>query len=633
MPVKKGHDLQKVVLSTTGLGMMLLLLILLNVIISYANIRWDTTEDRIFSLSQGSKNIVANLDEPVTVKFFYNRSNPNFPRNLKLYAKRVRDFLAEYEYASDGRVVVEEYDPRVDSDEEEWAQRYGLRPVQAPSAGKIYCGLVFLAGDREELIPFLNLGRQELLEYDITRIIHDLQFPGKKILGIITDLPVFGSKDTMMTREFGGEPPWVFVTELKKTYEVREIDPLAKEIDADLDLLMIVHPRKLTPSLKYGVDQYILGGGKALVFVDPYCLSDQSPAQFMQPPISALPDFFKAWNLSMETTMVAADLGQSTRMRVRGGAIDDSPVVISPRGKAFNRESVVTSQLESMLFGFSGAIKQEADSTYEFEPLVQTTENADLVPIIKVRTGSAAIRKNFTPAEERLILAGWLRGTLKTAFPSGPPKQKGPKAESEESSTEPDEAEKKHLGESTTTSSIIIAADVDLLADQFYVRQRGFSNQSVSEMINDNFNFVANACEILTGGDELIGLRSRGRFQRPFTTVLELQRRAQDRWLAKEQELAKEFDETNLRLRQLQVQKDDSQRMILTPEQEAEIEKFEERKQEINRELKRVRKNLRADIETLGTRLKAINIFLMPLCIAIAGLGFALYKQRRMKKP
>ena len=291
MPVKKGHDLQKVVLSTTGLGMMLLLLILLNVIISYANIRWDTTEDKIFSLSQGSKNIVANLDEPVTVKFFYNRSNPNFPRNLKLYAKRVRDFLAEYEYASDGRVVVEEYDPRVDSDEEEWAQRYGLRPVHAPSAGMIYSGLVFLAGDREELIPFLNLGRQELLEYDITRIIHDLQFPGKKILGIITDLPIFGSKDTMMTREFGGEPPWVFVTELKKTYEVREINPLAKEIDADLDLLMIVHPRKLTPSLKYGVDQYILGGGKALVFVDPFCLSDQSPGQFMQPPFSALPDF------------------------------------------------------------------------------------------------------------------------------------------------------------------------------------------------------------------------------------------------------------------------------------------------------------------------------------------------------
>jgi ABC-type uncharacterized transport system involved in gliding motility auxiliary subunit len=192
---------------------------------------------------------------------------------------------------------------------------------------------------------------------------------------------------------------------------------------------------------------------------------------------------------------------------------------------------------------------------------------------------------------------------------------------------------KAHLSEARGAATVIVVADVDLLADQFYIRRRDMGDFTSSQMINDNYNFLANACEILTGGGELIGLRSRGRFQRPFTTVLELQQSAQERWLAKEQELARQAAETNLRLRKLSVQKDENQKTILTPEQEAEIQKFQEEKQRINRELKEVRKNLRADIEALGTRIKLINIFLMPLGVALAGLGFALFKQRRMRKP
>jgi len=632
MAARKGHDLKKLVVSTTGLGTMLLILILLNVIIFHVNIRWDTTEDSIFSLSQGSKNVLANLKEPVTVMFFFSRSNPDFPWPLRLYAKRVRDFLSEYEYASSGRVLVEEYDPRVDSDEEEWAQKFGMRAGQTQSGGRIYLGLVFVAADREGRIPFLNPSREGLLEYDITRIIHQFQSPGKKILGIITDLPVLGSDEAGLTQQRIDPKPWQFVAELKKTYEVRKISSSAKEIDSDVDLLMIVHPRDMSPSLQYGVDQYVLGGGKTLVFVDPYCVSDSSPAWLRQPPLSALPELFNGWGISMDSVKVVADLGQSTRMRMRGRPFEDSPLVISARGASFNRENVVSSQLEIMVFGFSGAISKDPDSPYEFEPLVQTTANADLIPIIKVDSDSAAIRKDFTPAGERLTLAAQVRGKFKTAFPSGPPPKPGQQA-TVETATGPDQPEKVHLSEGTSTASIIIVADVDLLADQFYIRRRDVGDFTAFEMLNDNYNFVANGCEILTGGDELVGLRSRGRFQRPFTTVLELQRRAQERWLAKEQELARQAAETNLRLRQLPVQQGETQRTILTPEQEGEIQKFQEESRKINRELKEVRKNLRADIEILGTKVKAINIFLMPFCVAIAGLGFALYKQRRMKKP
>ena len=317
---------------------------------------------------------------------------------------------------------------------------------------------------------------------------------------------------------------------------------------------------------------------------------------------------------------------------MRGRPVEDNPLVISARGKAFNRKSVVSSQLEIMVFGFSGAINKDVDSPYEFEPLVQTSANAGLIPLVQVNSGLDAIRQDLKPADQPLTLAAQVRGRFKTAFPEGPPPQPGQQAGAEGAAGQEEPVEA-HLSEARAAATIIVVADVDLLADQFYIRRRDMGDFTSSQMLNDNYNFLANACEILTGGDELIGLRSRGRFQRPFTTVLELQRSAQERWLAKEQELARQAADTNLRLRKLSVQKDEGQRTILTPEQEAEIQKFQDEKQRINRELKEVRKNLRADIEALGTKIKLINIFLMPLGVALAGLGFALFKQRRIRKP
>ncbi len=171
-----------------------------------------------------------------------------------------------------------------------------------------------------------------------------------------------------------------------------------------------------------------------------------------------------------------------------------------------------------------------------------------------------------------------------------------------------------------------------MLADQFYVQKSNLFGLAISEMFNDNLNFLSNASEILTGSDDLIGLRSRGKFERPFTVVVKLKRTAQERWLTKEKELVKRMEETTQKLRQLEEQKDVSQKMIISLEQEVEVAKFKAQRQEINRELKQVRKNLRASIETLGATLKGINIFLMPFLVSLIGIGFAIYKQRKFKK-
>lgn len=662
----KSHELRKMLLSSTGVGVMLLLVVLINVILSYANIRWDTTEEKIYSLSQGSKNILSNLSQPVTVKFFWSRSNWDFPRDLKIYAGEVRDFLAEYEYAGDGKFIVEDYDPEPDSDQEEWAQRYGLRGLETASGDVMYCGLVFTAADREERIPLLDPGRQELLEYDITRIIHHLQSPRKNVVGIISDLPVFGVPiPGQATR------PWIFVSELMKSNDVRDIPPGAADLPPDLDLLLIIHPKSVSQQLRYAIDQYVLRGGNVMAFIDPLCISDTTATSFMKPPMSVLPDLLQAWGVSVKTTEVLVDFSQSTRVRAQGSVFEESPLFISAGAEAFNRDSVVTSKLESMLVGIAGVVRKEENSPYEFEPLVLTSENSAVVPVIQANMRVADIRKEFTPSGVRFPIAARVQATFKSAFPDGPPAPpKDPRMEAvERSETEaegdeleaeshthsdaenhmeaendgdqdnPDESKEgvktpkePHLREGTAPSTIIVVADADMLADFFYVETGNVQGITVSRMFNDNYNFLANGCEMLTGSDDLIAIRSRGTFQRPFTTVQELERKAQDRWLAKEQELARQAAETNRRLSELHQAKDDSQKQIISEEQENEIRKFQEEKQKVDRELKEVRKNLRADIESLGTKLQLLNTLVMPLCVIVAGLGFAFYRQRRMRK-
>jgi len=305
---KEGSEIRKALLSTTGLIAVFFILILINVIVSYANIRWDATENRIYSLSEGTKHILADLTQPVDIQFYYNKNSNNIPNEMKLYATRVRDFLTEYERASHGKIKVEMYDPKPDSDEEEWAQKYGLHAIQTSTGEKIYCGLVFLAADQVGKIEFLDPGKEELLEYDITRDIQRLENPKRKVIGVISGLPVFGNPAYARMGQPGAGAEWLFITELKKTYEVKEIPLSSVAIDPAPDLLLIIHPKNISKKLQYAVDQYVLSGGNAIVFVDPYCISDTSRQSYMGPPSSSLPTLFKAWGISFDPSILSQPL-------------------------------------------------------------------------------------------------------------------------------------------------------------------------------------------------------------------------------------------------------------------------------------------------------------------------------------
>lgn len=620
-PSFRGRSL----LSAGGLVLVLVILVLVNVIFAEVNLRWDATEDNLYSLNEGSKEILRSLDQEVTLKFFYSRDMTGMPVHIKTYARRMRDFLKEYERYSDGKVELEVYNPEPDSEAEEWAQKYGLEGAPLPTGETAYFGLVALAADQEEVIPMLDPTREQQLEYDITRIISRVQSPEKPQIAVISGLPVFGSPSLNMGRPQQGAEPWLFVQELRKTYDVEEIPATDTEIPPETDLLLLVHPKDMSEGLQYAVDQYVLRGGSLIAFLDPLAITDASAGSSPRP--SSLNRLMGVWGLEMNPGNLLVDFGYPTRLQGQNNQMEENPLWISPQPEAFNDEAIITAQLETMLFPMAGTIRKAEGSQYEYEPLVQSSPNATTIESSRARFGTEMIRRNFQASGEPYDLAVKTRGTFKTAFPDGKP-EAGETAGGEAPEPSAEEAAE-HLTEGQNPATLVIIGDADLLFDNFYVSQQNFLGFNIARMFNDNLNFLLNGSETLTGSEALIGIRSRGKFERPFTRVQELEEKAQARWLEREQELVQQAEETNRKLNQLQQQKEVSQELVLSPEQEAEIERFQAEKRRIDRELKEVRRNLRAEIESLGNTIKFINIFLMVFIVALAGTLYGLYRRSR----
>ena len=624
---KQGFGFGKSLYSAGGAALVLLILIFINAIVSQANLRWDATEDNLYSLSEGTREILSDMEQDVTIKVFYSEDNVNVPVHIKTYARRMLDFLSEYEYYSDGRVRVETYNPEPDSEAEDWARKYGIKPINIPAGDRLYFGLVAVAADQEEVIPSLDPTREAHLEYDITRLVSRLQSPTKPRIGIISDLPVFGSPPMGMMQQQGREP-WLYVEELRKSFDVEQIggagDPLSPD---DYDLVILHYAKNAAPALLYAVDQYVLAGGDLVVFADPFSVSDSAPGQPGQVQSAIPATLLPAWGVAMEENKVVVDFDYATRLRNQQNQVENNPVWLSVGPEGFNSDEIITAELESMLLPAAGAITQLEDAACDYEPLIRSSKNSALTESFRAQFDARGLRQDFNPTVDQYDLAVRIQGTFKTAFPDGKPA--GDEPGTEGASDDDAETAGEGLKEGAERATIILVADADLLFDNFYVNQQNLFGFQIAQVFNDNLNFLLNAAEMLTGSESLISIRSRGKFERPFTRVEELEKKARSRWLAREQELVRKVEETNRKLRQLEGQKDPSQEFIVSEKQEAEIEKFQEEKRRIQQELKRVRRNLRADIEALGTKLKFVNIFLVPLLVSFAGLGYALYRRKQ----
>jgi ABC-type uncharacterized transport system involved in gliding motility auxiliary subunit len=613
---------KRFLISAGGLALVALLFLAVNIVANatLSGARVDLTADKLYTLAPGTRSVLSSITEPVTLRFYYSERLGKEIPSYGVYAGRIREMLEEYRNAAGGKIRLQVIDPQPFTDEEDRAVGFGLQGVPINQSGElIYFGLAGVnSADKEEVIPFFQPERERFLEVDLTKLVFNLSGVKKKAVGLLSTLPLQGA--------FRGprqqSDPWVIYTQMQQFFDMRPIDRDAAEIPADIGVLVLVHPQNLPDKTLFAIDQFVLRGGRALVFVDPHAegeLSRPSMAQQTGETGSNLKKLFDAWGVEMADGKVAGDrlfarrvnAGTSTRVQ----AID-YVLWLNLRDTALNRSDVLTAETTSIQMASAGILKAKDGATTTFTPLIQTSDQAMQIDVegVKMAPDPVGLYNNFKPENTRFTLAARVAGKVKTAFPDGKPPEPKP-AEGEQpkdqpAATPPAPAQPATpaLTESANPVNLVIVADTDMLEDRF------------------------NAVDNLSGSDDLIGLRTRGQSARPFTVVQNIQRGAEQRFRAKERELTEKLRDTEKKLSDLQSQNQEqgAGKIIMSKAQQDAVEAFRADMLGTRRELRDVQHDLRKDIESLETRLKFINIGLIPILVAgAAGIVGVMRVRRR----
>ena len=619
---------KKILLSGTGVLVTAVLSVAIIILVNSTFTSWrlDLTENKLFTLSEGTLNIIQNLDEPITLDFYVSKKFMSEVPQLLSYANRVHDLLDEYAAESNGNIRLNVIEPEPFSVEEDRAVADGMQGVPISTAGDLaYFGLVGTNSIDDELnIPFFQNNREEKLEYDLTKLIYNLANPEKRVVGVISNLPVFGNFMPGMVRE------WTISQIISEFFDIRVLDS-ALEINQDLDLLLIVHPEYLSEVTLFAIDQYLLGGGKAMFFVDPMAEGDTMPPDPEDPYAmstrnSDMNELFSAWGIDVLDGVVAADLNTAMRVQLRTTrGVEETNFIpwLKLTEANFNSEDFVTSELSGINLGSAGIIEQQEGSTVNMSPLFQTSpESMKLsAAILEFQPDPGDLISDFVSEDTPFTLAARISGTATTAYPDGMPDM-DPENPFDEAYVPPESP----LTEGDINA--IIVADTDILSDSFWISQQSFFGVQLPQPIADNGNFVINALEHLSGSSDLISLRNRGEYSRPFEVVEQIRRDAESQFRQQEQMLEAKLEETENKIAALQ-QERTSNDLLLSPEQEREIENFRQEQLNTRQELRAVQYELQKNVERLGTILKFINIGLVPLIIAGLAITMGLIRTRR----
>lgn len=662
-------------LAVWGVVLAVILFISVNVIARGALVgaRLDLTADKLFTLSPGTHKVLGQIDEPITLRFYFSSSLGKELPGLGKYAGRVRDMIGEYVANSGGKLRLVEIDPVPFSDAEDEAETFGLQGLPLDRTGeRVYFGLAGTnATDEEEVIPFFSPSREPYLEYDLTKVVYRLANPDRKTIGLMSWLPVRGFPGSMMARMSSMGQPWQLVAQLEQLFTVEDVDTDADEIPKNVDILFVVHPAELSDRTAYAIDQFLLRGGRALVFVDPLAeVAQQVPGADRKfvPTASDLGPIFKAWGLEYDKTKAVGDMRAAQRVNAGTAARPipvEYPAWLQLRDTNFAPGDIITTDIDTMVMASAGALGFKAGSGLSFKPLVEVSEQSMLLDAedLKGKPDFVNIAKAFKASGQRYAVAARVSGPVSTAFPDGPPpveayldtEEKDKKKPGEEDDAGGGEASgedkadpeaargkaearraalaKAHLAESDGPIHAVVFTDADMLRDALWVQTQNLFGQTITVPVSDNMNIVTNALDNLTGSDELIGLRSRGVSRRPFTLVEELTREAELRLRAKERELQSRREETERKLRQLQSPlREGDDRAILSPKQVEEVNKFKGELLTIRKQLRDVQLELRKDIEELEARLWFFNIGLIPVLVALAAVLLGLARTRRRRQ-
>lgn len=596
--------------------------------------RIDLTDNRLYTLSDGTEQILENLEEPINLYFYYSdKATENAP-TIRSYANRVREMLDEFRLAANGNINLFVIDPLPFSEDEDRAAQFGLQGVSiAGSPDAVYMGLAGTDSiDNEEIIPFFQLDKEQFLEYDIAKLVSTLANPERKVIGLISGAPMSGSFDPQTQQMI---PAWVIYEQVQQLFELRDLGADIDVVDDDVSMLWIVQPKSLSNSMLYAIDQFILKGGTAMIFVDPLAESDPAaPIQGMPPGMppqgqnSDLPTLFGAWGLQFSPNDVVADAQLALPVSAGpAGRQMRHPGLLGITEAQLNSDDVITADLNTINVGVAGHLSIAEGSAATMEPLISSGTASGIVAASRFSflQDPSSLLDGFIPSGETYVIAARISGSLPSAFPDGPPAT-GVSPEDDSESAEPDTAG--HLSQSTDSVNMIVVADVDILSDRLWVQQQNFLGQRIANAFASNGAFVVNALESLLGSAELIAVRSRATYSRPFTKVEELRVEAEAQYRETEQRLQNELAETERRLGELQSSREDTGNILMSPEQQTEVDRFIDQRAAIRKELRAVQRNLDKNIEQLGTRLKIINTALVPILLTVFVL-FAVWRRSR----
>ena len=580
-------------------------------------LRFDLTENQLYTLSSGTRNILHDLQEPVTLYLFFSQEASRDLPQIRSYARRVDELVEEFVNHNPGKLKLRRIDPEPFSEAEDEATAFGLQAVPVGASGdSLYLGIAGSNSlDDMQAMPFLQPSKEKFLEYDLAKMISSLGNPERKTLGLMSSLPLRGGFDPATQ---AAQPAWVLHEQLSQLFQIEEIDATAGELPEDLDVLMLIHPKDLDMSMQYQVEQFVLGGGHLIAYLDPFAEMDRGNpadpmAQLQAGSASSLGSMLDAWGVEYDPARVIGDLQfgiGTSRSRHIG--------ILSVTAEGLDDEDIITSDLEVVNFSSVGWFSAKNDARTRFEPLVMSSENAAPMDSSRLRflSNPADLMTDFNPTGERYALAARVTGEAKASIEA------------------PQGTDDEHLATAGEAGiNVVLVADTDALSDRLWIQRQPFFGQDITTAFADNGSFAVNVVDNLLGNRDLISIRTRASSGRPFDRVDDIRVAAEKSYRATEERLQMELEDTERKLTELQAAKGESELTVISPEQQQEIQRFVDRKFEIRRELRQVQHDLQRDINSLGTRLKLLNIALVPAIVMVIALVYGSRMRRKRTRP
>ncbi len=624
MTLKTNHPVVRAAFGVAALVAIALLANWLVALTPLGNRGADFTENKVHTVSSGTRAILTELDTPVVIRYYASRSTDYMPEELKLHMRRVDDLLKEYTSLAKGKLRVDNLDPQPDTDAEDSANLDGING-QRMNDQNLYFGLAISCLDRTSVIPFIDPREETMLEYKVSKAIAEVTTPTKPKIGVMSALDLKGAPAMMPGQQ--PTPGWVIYQQLKQSYDVVDVSMDSATIDPkEIKVLLMFHPAGITPAAEFAVDQYLLGGGTVVACLDPFSVAAKmsgggNPMMGQQesPTTSTLPTLLSAWGVTFESSQVLADPPLATKL---GGDRVGLAVLTLGKDSMPQKDNVITKDLGSVTLFLPGAFTVTGSAGITANTLIKSTTHAGFVDALKASQLDPSLGRKLKSNGTAYDLVTHLNGTFKTAFPDGKPK-----AESDKKPDDKDAAKVTYLKEATAPGNVFLIGDVDAFYDRFAYNVQSFGGTQMATPSNGNATLLFNLLDQATGSKHLIGSRSRSAISRPFTVVQKMESDFNQTVGVKIEEFQAKQKAAQQKLSELQAQKSRGSELYLSPAQEAEIKKLRQEQVEYAKLVREQEKELRRQKDKLAAKITLLNVAAVPTLVVL--LGLALYIKRR----